>query len=194
MTPDQRRATIVAAALPLVAEYGTAVTTAQIARAAGIGEATIFRVFTDKEELLDACMAEALSPDHVVRELASISVDQPLAGRLTEAAEALRAHLDRIGAVIGTLHASGHRPGGRPGPRAVPGSREDSMRAVRDGVADLVEPDRASVRLAPAVLASVFIGMLFTRVPSSPDEPQPASAELVSILLHGTLTSPGGPA
>jgi hypothetical protein len=48
-----------------------------------------------------------------VRELASISLDEPLAVRLTEAAEALRAHLDRIGAVIGTLHASGHRPGGR---------------------------------------------------------------------------------
>jgi AcrR family transcriptional regulator len=103
MTPDHRRAMIVAAALPLVAESGTAVTTAQIARAAGIGEATIFRVFADKEELLDACTAEALSPDHAVRELASISLDEPLAVRLTEAAEALRAHLDRIGAVIGTL-------------------------------------------------------------------------------------------
>ncbi|CAM5283250.1 Inositol 2-dehydrogenase/D-chiro-inositol 3-dehydrogenase [Streptomyces griseoloalbus] len=44
-------------------------TTAKIARAAGIGEGTIFRVFADKEELLQACVAEALSPDHAVREL-----------------------------------------------------------------------------------------------------------------------------
>ena len=50
---------IVAAALPLVAEYGAAVTTSQIARAAGIGEATIFRAFKDKDEVLDACVAEA---------------------------------------------------------------------------------------------------------------------------------------
>ena len=67
MSPEQRRTMIVAAALPLVAEHGAAVTTSQIARAAGIGEATIFRVFADKDEVLDECMAEAVRTDHVVR-------------------------------------------------------------------------------------------------------------------------------
>ena len=57
---------IVAAALPLVAEYGAKVTTSQVARAAGIGEATIFRVFADKEELLDAVLAEALQHEHAI--------------------------------------------------------------------------------------------------------------------------------
>ncbi|MFF8595875.1 hypothetical protein ACF061_31460 [Streptomyces sp. NPDC015220] len=42
MEPDQRRAMIVAMALPLVIEYGASVSTAKIARAAGIGEGTIF--------------------------------------------------------------------------------------------------------------------------------------------------------
>ncbi|MFC9233443.1 helix-turn-helix domain-containing protein [Streptomyces decoyicus] len=106
---------IVAVALPLVAEYGAAVTTSQIARAAGIGEATIFRAFKDKDELLDACVAEAVGTDHALRELASISLDEPLAVRLAEAAEALRAHLERLGTVIGALHASGHRRGREPG-------------------------------------------------------------------------------
>ncbi|MGW9174748.1 TetR/AcrR family transcriptional regulator [Streptomyces decoyicus] len=106
---------IVAVALPLVAEYGAAVTTSQIARAAGIGEATVFRAFKDKDELLDACVAEAVGTDHVLRELASISLDEPVAVRLTEAAEALRAHLERLGTVIGALHASGHRRGREPG-------------------------------------------------------------------------------
>ena len=85
MSPERRKAMIVAAALPLVAEYGTAVTTSQIAKAAGIGEATIFRVFADKEELLDACMNEALRPDHAVEQIASIPLDQPLADRLADA-------------------------------------------------------------------------------------------------------------
>lgn len=106
---------IVAVALPLVAEYGAAVTTSQIARAAGIGEATIFRAFKDKDEVLDACVAEAVGTDHVLRELASISLDEPLPVRLTEAAEALRAHLERLGTVIGALRASGHRRGREPG-------------------------------------------------------------------------------
>ncbi|MGA5565740.1 TetR family transcriptional regulator [Streptomyces platensis] len=105
---------IVAAALPLVAEYGAAVTTSRIARAAGIGEGTVFRAFKDKDELLDACVAEAVGTDHVLRELASISLDEPLAARLAEAAEALRAHMERMGTVVGALHASGHRRGRGP--------------------------------------------------------------------------------
>src|SRR4051794_2983541 len=117
MSPEQRREMIIHAALPLVAEFGTAVTTAQVARAAGIGEATIFRAFADKEALLAACVAEALDVTHLLRELRSISLDQPLAERLAEAADALRAHLDRMGTVIGALLASGHnrRPPIEPG-------------------------------------------------------------------------------
>ncbi|GAA0489853.1 hypothetical protein GCM10010167_54990 [Paractinoplanes deccanensis] len=120
MTPEQRRDAIVSAALPLVAEHGAAVTTAQIARAAGIGEATIFRVFDDKDALLQACIARALDPANVLSQLRSISLDQPLADRLVEAVDALDAHMGRIGAVIGALHASGmpnRRP--RPGERGV---------------------------------------------------------------------------
>ncbi|MDP9867124.1 MULTISPECIES: TetR/AcrR family transcriptional regulator [Streptosporangium] len=109
MSLERRRHMIVRAALPLVAEYGGAVTTSQIARAAGIGEATIFRAFTDKDGLLDACVVEALRPDHVLDQLAEIPLDQPLAARLTEAADALQAHTARIGTVLGALHASGHR-------------------------------------------------------------------------------------
>ncbi|TMR39695.1 TetR/AcrR family transcriptional regulator [Nonomuraea zeae] len=107
MSPEQRREMIVRAALPLVVEYGTSLTTAQVARAAGIGEGTIFRAFGDKDALLAACMAEALRPDDTLAHVASISLDQPLAERLIEAAEALRGYLARMGAVAGALAASG---------------------------------------------------------------------------------------
>jgi len=107
LSPEQRRETIVHAALPLVAERGAAVTTAEVARAAGIAEGTIFRVFPDKNALLDACVVEAMRPDRVLAELATIDLDQPLAVRLTEAGEALAAHLARLGAVLGSLHATG---------------------------------------------------------------------------------------
>ncbi|GAA5194906.1 TetR/AcrR family transcriptional regulator [Rugosimonospora acidiphila] len=186
MSQEQRRAMIVAAALPLVAEHGTAVTTSQIARAAGIGEATIFRAFADKDEVLDECMAEAARPDHVLRELASIPLDQPLAARLTDAIEALRGHLARMGAVAGALHSSGHR---RPGARPAPNAREESMNAVRDSVAELLEPDRAALRFAPELVASAFLGLLFTHLRRPDDEPgSPAPADLVDILLFGART------
>jgi AcrR family transcriptional regulator len=190
MSVEQRRQMIVAAALPLVAEYGTAVTTSQIARAAGIGEATIFRAFADKDEVLGACMAQAVRPDHVVRELASIPLDEPLADRLTDAVEALRAHLVRMGTVAGALHASGHRPRGE---RPVPGTgRQESMAVLRDSVADLIEPDEGTLRFPAMRLASVFLGLMFGRLGQRTDTPDPAApeltaAELVDLFLHGAV-------
>ncbi|WP_078894702.1 TetR/AcrR family transcriptional regulator [Streptomyces sp. CT34] len=191
---------IVAATLPLVAEFGAAVTTSQIARAAGIGEATIFRAFKDKDEVLDACVAEAVGTEHVLRELASIPLDEPLDVRLTDAAEALCAHMERMGAVVGSLYASGYRrgrdrtPDGGPGERPPQDSRAESLAALREAVAELIEADRDALRLSPERVASAFMGLLFTRRTAPVNEPdaQLTPQELVSVLLHGTLKSPGG--
>lgn len=187
MSPDQRRAMIVAAALPLVAEYGAAVTTSRIARAAGIGEATVFRVFKDKDEVLDACLAEVTDPDHVLRELASIPRDEPLPVRLAEAAAVIRAHLERMGTVLSALYASGHRRGRSAGDRPSPGGRATSAQAVHDAVTALIEPDRAALRLAPEKAAAILLGMLSPwRVPP-PGDAEPTPGELIDVLLHGVL-------
>jgi AcrR family transcriptional regulator len=193
MSPEQRRETIVKAAIPLIAEYGAAVTTSKIARAAGIGEATIFRVFADKEELLNACVAEAVHPDHAIRELTSIPLDQPLAERLSEAAQALQAHLARMGAVAGALYASGHfrrDRGGEP-PRGT--SREESMARTRSAVAELLEPDKDNLRLPAEQIAAIFLGLLFTQ-PRGEEEAQLSAEELVEVFLNGALSAPAGSA
>ena len=62
LPPDERRAAIVAATLPLLIEHGARVTTRQIAEAAGIAEGTIFRVFPDKEALIEAAVETAFDP------------------------------------------------------------------------------------------------------------------------------------
>lgn len=215
MSPQQRREMIVRTALPLVAEHGTAVTTGQIARAAGIGEATIFRVFADKDELLDACVAEALRPDHVLAEIEAIPLDQPLTARLTEASAAIEAYLARMGLVIGALHATG-RPArrfptpetpGRSTPTAAPGrgetsdetegggdaggdvGREAAMNRTRDAIAELFEPERDRLRLPPEQLASLFMGLAFTRArpPAGPAASSPSMEEYLDVFLHGAL-------
>ncbi|MCF3146021.1 TetR/AcrR family transcriptional regulator [Streptomyces platensis] len=204
---------IVAAALPLVAEYGAAVTTGQIARAAGIGEGTIFRAFKDKDELLDACVTEALGTDHVLRALASISLDAPLATRLAEAAEALHIHMERMGTVVGTLHASGHRRGrspdsgsrggetalpdggggevppldGRGGEAPPPDSRKQSLAALRNAVIELLEPDRAAFRLSPEKVAAAFLGLLSTRLQTPASAPEADAPPLTPDELIAIL-------
>ena len=62
LSPDERRKAIVAALLPLLAERGGDVSTREIARAAGIAEGTIFRVFADKRTLMLAAAQEAINP------------------------------------------------------------------------------------------------------------------------------------
>ncbi|GCD36275.1 TetR family transcriptional regulator [Streptomyces chrestomyceticus JCM 4735] len=195
---------IVKAALPLVAEYGAGVTTAKVARAAGIGEATIFRVFEDKEALLAACVAEALRPDALLASLAAVPLHRPLAERLVEALEAMREHLSRIGAVIGALHATGHLRG-RETPRAggagsdpasgsaaiVPGSREEALAAPLAAVAALFEPERDRLRVAPEALARVFLTLSRASAADAGDDGRMPGAlsprELVDLFLHGAL-------
>ncbi|MFA1542498.1 TetR/AcrR family transcriptional regulator [Actinomadura monticuli] len=200
MSPAERREMIVRTALPLVAEHGTTVTTGQIARAAGIGEATIFRVFADKDELLDACVTEALRNDHVVAEIAGIPLDQPLTGRLAEASAAIEAYLVRMGMVLGALHATGGRPGAPRGPRGGPErghdaggpDRDAAMNRTRDAIAELFEPEADRLRLPAEQIASLFLGLTFTRArpPAGPAEhaaSSPSMEEYLDVFLHGAL-------
>jgi AcrR family transcriptional regulator len=193
MSPERRRAMIVAAALPLVAEHGTAVTTSQIARAAGIGEATIFRVFADKDELLDACVLEALRPDHALDGIAAIPLDRPLADRLAEAAEAMRAYLERMGTVLGALHATGRRSRGRPEDASAAGlDRDAALTRTREAVAELFEPERASLRVPAERLAALFLDLVAasSRRSAIPGRPVMDTGELIEVFLHGALTEP----
>ncbi|WP_245667831.1 TetR/AcrR family transcriptional regulator [Actinomadura macra] len=191
MSPERRREMIVRTALPLVAEHGTAVTTGQIARAAGIGEATIFRVFTDKDDLLDACVAEALRTDHVLNEIEAVPLDQPLPARLAEASAAIEAYLARMGMVLGALHATGRGRPARPRDTGAPREpdRDDAMRRTRDAIAALFEPEHDRLRLPVEQVASLFMGLAFTRArpPAGPDTPAPSLEEYLDVFLHGAL-------
>src|SRR5450759_5146620 len=100
MTPDERRAAILRATVPLLSERGISVTTRELAEASGVAEGTLFRVFPDKSALLRAAVEQALDPAPVVSELAGIP---PVVDPRVALTQAVRVVLSRSRDVAGLL-------------------------------------------------------------------------------------------
>jgi AcrR family transcriptional regulator len=182
MAPEARRAAIVDAARPLVMRHGGAVTTRQIAEAAGIAEGTIFRVFPDKDSVVQAVVSEVFDPEPALRELAAVDRGLPLRERLTRATVILQRRLSQV---FGLLDALGWiRPPEpdeqRPQP---PRAINDAFRAA---MADIVGPDEHRLRVPAAELAHVLRLLVFSGTHPMISDGRPLTPEqIVAILLDG---------
>ena len=190
MAPEERRAAIIDAARPLVTRHGSGVTTRQIAEAAGIAEGTIFRVFPDKDSVVQAVVAEVCDPEPTLRELASVDRGLPLRERLTKATEVLQRRLSQV---FGLLDALGWiRPPEpeeqRPQP---PAAISDAFRAA---MVDIVGPDEGVLRVPATEFAHVLRLLVFSGTHPMISDGHPLTPEqIVTILLDGLL-APAPPA
>jgi AcrR family transcriptional regulator len=211
MSRDDRRAAIVAATLPLLREHGSAVTTRQIAEASGIGEGTIFRVFTDKAELIDACLAAAFDQTETVAQLTAIDRSQSLELRLADAVGVLQR---RLLSVVELMLALGlPRPPDNPrrtDPSRTDPSRTDPSRTdpgrsdpranwghdqLMAALTTLLEPDAGRLRNGAAGTARVIRLVTFAAShPKITDEEPMSPDQIVALLLHGILHTDGEPA
>ena len=184
MAPAERRAAILEAARPLVMRYGSAVTTRQIAEAGGIAEGTIFRVFPDKESVVQAVVAEVFDPEPTLRELAAVDRGLPLHERLVAATAVLQGRLSQV---FGLLDALGWiRPpepeevGRRPQP---PAAINDALRAA---MIDIIGPDERLLRVPALELAHVLRLLIFSGThPMISDGRLLSPEQIVSVLLDG---------
>ena len=169
LPPEERRARIVEATLPLLLAHGPALTTRQIAEAAGIAEGTIFRVFPDKESLIAAAVDAALDTTGVDAALDAIDTTLPLEERLVAAVEILRRRMADVLQL-----------------RAAVGILDQRPSADLGKLANVFEPDRDQLRRDPTRAAHLLRGLTIagTHPALALDEPL-TSEEIVSLLLDG---------
>lgn len=188
MAPEDRRAALIAATLPLLREYGTEVSTRQIAEAAGVAEGTIFGVFPDKASLLRAALMNAFDAQPAVDALAAIGTRTELRARLREAVTMLRAGMS----TNAKLHAA-------PGDPLVadPEFRErmlDNRRRIGSALAALVAPDRDRLRRSPEATAHLLLMLIMVSVyrgfGQGGEFADMDDEEIVSVLLDGLLVRP----
>jgi AcrR family transcriptional regulator len=176
----ERRAAILAAALPLVLEHGRATTTRLIAEAAGVAEGTIFRVFPTKDELFDAVIDQEFDPEPFLASVRAIDLAQPLEERLVEAVTLLQRRFVRIFRLMIALGV--RRP---PDRLRAPDLRH---RLAKEGLVRLVEPDADRFRVPPEEVVQMLRLLTFSGShPHISDQRMLTADQIVDVVLHGTL-------
>lgn len=188
LPPDERRAALVASTLSLVLAEGPDVSTRQIAQAAGVAEGTIFRVFTTKDELVNAAVASAFDSSPLLDELEAVDRTAPLDVRLVAAVEILQRRTARIFRVVDAIGLKALEAG-----RNHQNLSEESA-LIRQALTDLIEPARDRLRLEPREAARRL--QLLTIACTHPrlvENDPVAASEIVSMLLDGVRLRPGAP-
>jgi AcrR family transcriptional regulator len=175
LPPDERRAAIINAAVPLLVDRGLDVTTKQVADAAGIAEGTIFRVFRDKEALLAAVIDAAVDGSSAEIAIAAIDRSLPFRNQLEAAVEIMQRRLLKLYRLLSAVAGS-------------EALRNQQPRILPDPVAliDIFQAKQGGLRLDPVTAARALRAVTFAFSHPSLYLPQAMEpVEIVSLFLDG---------
>jgi AcrR family transcriptional regulator len=164
---------IIDAVIPLLQVHGRAVTSRQIADAAGVAEGTIFRAFGDKDSLISAALNRFFDPEPLRRELRSVDWTLPLEEKVRALIVILR---DRFSSIIGMMNVVGdlERPQKRP-----------DAQEFQKIIADVLLPDAQRLGWSGEQVAQVLRLVAFSiAVPGIAGENFTVD-ELTHIVLYG---------
>jgi len=187
MAPDDRRAALIAATLPLLHEHGLDVSTRKIAEAAGVAEGTIFGVFPDKRSLLMATVQHALDPQPTLDALDDIDPGLSLRSRIALAAELINERFTGNAELMTAARRLACAADAQPeAVKRMSATRERLLAALTR----LIEPDRDQLRRPAAAVARLLL--LFCGANTYGPFGDPArfnGEEMASLLLDGVLAT-----
>jgi AcrR family transcriptional regulator len=188
MAPERRRAALVDSTLALIRQHGAAVSTRQIAEAAGVAEGTIFRVFPNKDALICAAKEAAFDPASVVQQLRAIPAEEPIEQRLLQAATILQERLRSVIELLTVLRMGA--PSGS-GPSGHAPSHAPDHAPILEALADVVRPDRDHLTCEPEQVARLMRLICFAGShPRIADGVPLTPQEVVGLLLDGVRAHP----
>ena len=178
LSPDERRAAIVDAVIPLMREKGRDISTREIAQAAGVAEGTIFRAFGDKESIIQAAIDRLMDPEPLRARLRGIDPDEPTEAKVHQVIQLLR---DRLEGFIGFMAAIGMQ-GPPPGSHGQPRQDEQWLGIM----AQLFREDEIAV---PVPALAFYLRMLAfgSAIPVFNEPHQFSVDDLTDFVMHGIL-------
>ncbi len=197
MAPEDRRRAIVQAVIPLLVARGGDVTTKEMARAAGIAEGTIFRVFPDKAALLMAAAQEAMNPSGGAEAFDAVMAETPdlrdrvmlVTARVQERMRLTMAVLVAVRPHLAAKFHEAHVKGeAQPGP---PPFVVQAHLDLHERLTRLFEPYAAQLAVDPPTAALALRSLVFGSArPEFGMEPTMTPDQIADVLLDGVRTRP----
>jgi AcrR family transcriptional regulator len=183
LSPDERRAALIEATIPLLREYGVFLTTRMIADAAGVAEGTIFGVFNDKASLIRAALIKCFDPEPGVSAIRGVRTVVDLRERLVMIVSVLSHGVELMAPLMASIRGNASSFDDPELMTAMISTRN----AIQTAVVEAIEPDRDKLRRSPEAVAQTLMYMIFASGANygAPAEFNPR--ELVSMLLDGLL-------
>ena len=176
MPAEERRAAIVSATVPLLCEHGELVTTRQIAESAGVAEGTIFRVFTDKDELLAATLDAVLERRHFEAAIDAIDPTFDFEAQLVIATEIIEQRIVDVWNLLSGLGPALRQRAARPMP--------DSNALVT-----LMERNAGHLGVDPAEAARLFRGLTISLTHPMVAGARWPATQIVHHFLYGVAAA-----